>query len=75
MLVDRSDDRNGAESVGERQFDGLELGVGRQFRRPPALRPDCIADQRRHAVGDHVDRGAGDDLVGALVDRSVAVDE
>ena len=74
-LVDRSDDRDAPERVRERQFDGVKLGVCRQFRRPAALRPDRVADQRRHAVGDHVDRGSGDDLVGALVDRGVAVDE
>ena len=75
MAIDRPDDRHGAELVGKRQRDRVEQRVVGQLRRAAALRPDRVADQRRHAVGDHVDRGAGNDLVGALVDRGVAVDQ
>ena len=75
MLVDWSEDRNGSDRANEGQLDRLELSVRGQFRRPPALRPDRVADQRGQAGRHHVDRRAGDDLVGALIDRSVAVDE
>ncbi len=75
VSIDRADDRHGADLFRERPVDRAELrGLG-QLRRAAALLPDRIADQRREAVGDHVDRRAGHDLIGALIDRGVAVDE
>ena len=73
--VDRADDRHVADLIDERQIDRAELCLRRKLRRSAALRPDRVADKRGQAVGHHVDRGAGHDLVGALVDRGIAVDE
>ena len=75
MLVDRPDDRNSPYLARERKFDRAELGARGQLRRSSALRPDRVADKRCEAVGHHVDRGSRDDLIGALVDRGVAVDQ
>ena len=75
VLIDRADDRHGADLVGERPVDDAELSRRRELRRSAALRPDRVADERGQSVGHHVDRGAGHDLVGALIDRGVAVDE
>ena len=52
------DDRHGAETVGEGQRDRVEQRAVRQLRRAAALRIKRVADQRRHAVGHHVDGGA-----------------
>jgi hypothetical protein len=75
VLIDRPDDRYGAGFVGERQVDRAKLRFRRKLRSPAPLRPDCVANERGQPVGHHVDRSARDDLVRALVDRSVAVNE
>ena len=62
-------------SLANGQLIAWNCAAARELRRPAALRPDCVADERGEPVGHHVDRGAGHDLVGALVDRGVAVNE
>ena len=75
MAVDRSEDRHAVEAVDEGKLYRIEQRRFRHLRRAAALRPDRVADQRGQAIRDHVDRGARDDLVGALIDRGVAMDE
>ena len=75
VLIDRTDDRHSADFVGEGPVDRAELRRRRKLRRTSPLRPDRVADERSQPVGHHVDRGAGHDLVGALVDRGIAVNE
>ena len=75
MLVDRADDGNRPDLARKGKFDRAELSARGQLRRSPALRPDRVADERSETVRHHVDRSSRDDLIGALVDRSVAVDQ
>lgn len=75
VRIDRSEDRNFADRVGTRKIDRLESRPFGKGRRPAALPEPGFAQDNGGPGDDEVDRDAGNDLVAALGDRSIAMDQ